>query len=135
MKELIDVDKSKLEEILNEIQQDPELKRAKHFVQNFFSTLGGQNLEQSYLNYLDDLVLYSQTNKAIRDNTTYLCYAFSQITNTPPEQLAELEYKHHGAPKIIPLDLEGEHPSIENIFGKPISVYTAQDAVRDGAFI
>ena len=114
MRKIVDVDKAKLEEIIKEIIEIPEIKRAKIFVENFFNSLGGQTLEQAYLNYLRDLEMYSFTNKAIRDNTTYLCYVFSKITHASIEELLKIEGMYRAPPKIIPLDRDALRRYLEN---------------------
>lgn len=116
------------------------MRRAKIFVENFFGTLGDEPLEFAYLNFLRDIQLHSPTNRAIRDNSTYLCYIFSKITHTNIEELVQIESKYKGPPLVIPLDKElleelltKDQPT-EHL-EKPIYAYTAEDAVRDGIFV
>src|ERR1051326_2755336 len=136
---MVDVNKKRLEEKLYEIEQEKDLRKAKIFVQNFFGIINGQSLEQAYFNYLDDLIRYAKTNPAIRNNSTYFCYLFAEVTNTDTQRLAELEYIHHGAPTVTPLDIheksDGEYPTLEDIFGPVISSFSAEDAVKDGVFM
>lgn len=101
---MVDINQEKLGKHLEQIIGDPELQGCKRFVKNFFGSVGGQTLEHAYLNYMDDLLSYSPTNQAIRENTTYLCWVFKEVTGADLETLAALEYKHHGPPKIYPLD-------------------------------
>lgn len=121
-----------MEEILRDIESTDELKRAKNFVTNFFSTLSPQSEEIAYANYLMDILLYSPTNQAIRENWTYLCYGFSRITQSPISELMELEREFHNKIFFEKIDerilSHYKHPNV-------ISVYTAKDAVRDGVFI
>ncbi len=136
---MVNVDKTILEEKLKEISEEPDLKRAKRFVENFFYTLGNQSLEEAYLNYLMDLQLYSPTNKAIRENSTYLCFLFKEITHSSIEELVKIESKYKEPPTVIPFN-----PSmLEEIlsknddeeFGDLIYKYTADDAVEDSLFV
>jgi len=101
---MVQVNKGKLEHYVKEIEATPELRRAKIFVENFFGTVGNQTLKQAYWNYLDDLLVYSPTNEAIRDNTTYLCFVFKDVTGGDMQTMAYIEYLHHGPPKIYPLE-------------------------------
>ena len=97
---MVQINQSKLEEYLKEIENTPELKRCKTFVENFFNTFGNQTLEQAYMNYMNDILMYAPTNKCIDQNRTYLCWIFMEVTGASLEELAEIEYKHHGPPKI-----------------------------------
>ena len=85
---------------LKEIEKTNELKRCKRFVENFFGTVGNQNLECAYMNYMRDILMYASTNKCIDQNRTYLYWIFMEVTGASLEELAEIEYKHHGGPDI-----------------------------------
>ena len=100
---IVNIDKKILEEKLNEIKSDPSLRRARIFVENFFNTLHEESLESAYLNYLRDISRYTPTNKAIRNNSTYLCYIFSKITHSSIEELSKIESKYRHI-SISPLD-------------------------------
>lgn len=119
---------------MRDIESEPKLKKAKIFVENFFGTIGSQSPEIAYCNYLMDILLYSPTNRAIREKWTFLCYSFSKITQTPIHELMELEMEFHNRIFFERVD-ERTLPHYQNELNNFIYRYAARDAVRDGAFV
>lgn len=116
---------------MHDIESDESLKGAKNFVTNFFLSVAPHPFEVSYANYLMDLLLYSPTNKAIRDNWLFLAYSFSKITQTSIQDLMELERGFHNT-----LFTEQINEQTLSHYKHPEAIYsyTAKNAVQDGVF-
>lgn len=119
---------------MRDIESELKLKKAKIFVENFFGTIGNQSPEIAYCNYLMDILLYSPTNKAIRENWTFLCYSFSKITQTPIHELMEIEMELHNKIFFERVD-ERTLPHYQDELDNVIYRYTARHAVMDGVFV
>ena len=73
--------------------------------------------------------MYAPTIKPIRDHPAYFSYFFSQITGHALRDLADIESRFKIPPRATREILQALYGDLL------VSVYTAEDAVRDGVFM